>query len=64
MSWLIAGGELLVGAVVLVVWWIALQAMNRRNWPMTNFRLSVLAPLMLMWAVAGVILVLRGLTVL
>ncbi len=66
MSWLWAGGELLVGVIVLVLWWLVVKVAERRgrDKPLTHMRFAVLPSLLLLWLVGGVVLILRGLGVL
>jgi hypothetical protein len=64
MSWLMSGGELLAGIVTLIVWWLTVELLKRRNLSTTSFRVAFLPPMFLLWAVAGAVMVLRGLRVL
>lgn len=65
MAWLMSGGELLAGIIALVLWWLTLSFLGRKgNQQITSFQLSVVSPVLLLWLVGGVVLVLRGLTVL
>jgi hypothetical protein len=62
MQWLLAGGEVLTGLVVLVGWWFALKFFGRhRDKPLTNMRFVVLPSILLLWGVGGIVLVLQGL---
>jgi hypothetical protein len=61
MEWFWAGGELLVGIVALVLWWMALKLLSRgANAKLTNMRFVGFPIIFLLWGVGGVILVLRG----
>jgi hypothetical protein len=65
MQWLLAGGEILTGIGVLAAWWFALKFFGRhRDQPLSNFRFVLLPSIMLLWAVGGIVLLLRGLSVL
>ena len=62
MSYLIGGGQIVVGIAVLVLWWLALMFLSRRNVgrPMTSFGFAVTPSVLLLWATIGGILIIRG----
>ena len=62
MAWLFAGGEVLAGVIVLVLWWLAMKLAERRgkHTQLTSMRFAVLPGILLLWFVGGVILLMRG----
>jgi hypothetical protein len=64
MEWLMSGGELLAGVVLLVLWWLALKVLGGNETKrLTNTRFVILPCIFLLWLVGGLILVLQGLRV-
>lgn len=63
MNYLFGGGQIVIGIGVLVVWWLALTLVGRRNHgkPMTNIGFAVMPSILLLWLTAGCILIVRGL---
>ena len=64
MSYLFGGGQIIVGVGLLVVWWLVLTLIGRRNEgrPMTRMGFAVTPSLFLLWATAAFILIVRGLS--
>lgn len=61
MEWLLAGGELLTGIVILVLWWLALKALSGdEKTTLSSTRFVLLPIIFLLWVVGGLVLVLRG----
>jgi uncharacterized membrane protein len=61
MEWLLAGGELLVGIVALVLWWLALKMISGdENTKLSSTRFVVFPVVFLLWVVGAVVLVFRG----
>lgn len=63
MSFLIGGGQIVIGIVILVVWWLTLALMGRRNQgkQMTTLGFAVVPSIFLFWFTAGGVLIVRGL---
>lgn len=64
MSYLLGGGQIVVGIAVLVAWWLALTFLGARQVgkPMTAMGFAVVPSILLLWLTGGVILVIRGLS--
>ena len=63
MSYLLGGGQIVVGLAILAAWWIALTFLGSRwrDKPMTAMRFAVVPSFFLLFGVAGFILILHGL---
>jgi hypothetical protein len=58
---LIGGGEVLVGVLAIVLWWLVLRlASGRDDRPLTNTRFVILPSLFLLWIVGSFMLIMRG----
>lgn len=65
MEWLLSGGELLVGVVVLALGWLLLKFFSGdATTKLSNMRFALLPILFMLWFVGGGILVLLGLRLL
>lgn len=61
MSWLVGGGQLVVGVGVLVLWWIALRVVRGDGTkPLTAARFVTMPAVFLLWMVGGIVLILHG----
>ncbi|HEY7085841.1 MAG TPA: hypothetical protein VH519_13620 [Hyphomicrobiaceae bacterium] len=62
MSYMLGGGQVIVGLVVLVAWWLALRLLRRLNEakPLSSIGFAFWPSLLLIWLVGGCILMLRG----
>jgi hypothetical protein len=63
MSYLLSGGQVIVGMGLLFLWWMAIHFLSRRNHgkQMTNVAFVVWTPLFMLWSTAGFILIFHGL---
>jgi hypothetical protein len=62
MGSLLGSAQVLAGLGSLVLWWLTVHLVERRNAgkPFTNLGFSVVPAFFLMWFVAGCVLILRG----
>ena len=66
MSYLLGGGQIVLGLGLLVLWWLALTLLGRR-WnekELSATMFAVVPSIFLLWAVGSFILLFRGLGVL
>jgi hypothetical protein len=64
MSYLVGGGQIIVGVGLLVALWIALAVLGRRNEgkQMSRMGFAITPSIFLIWATAAVILIVRGIS--
>ena len=62
MSYLLGGGQIIVGLGLLVGWWLVLTLIGRRNQgrPMTSMGFAIIPSLFLLWLMAAGVLIVRG----
>jgi hypothetical protein len=62
MSYLLGGGEVILGLAVIALWFVMLFAMERRNGskPLSSLAFAFWPSMFLLWMIAGCIMVLRG----
>jgi hypothetical protein len=62
MDYLLSGGEVVVGLLVLVAWWFTLRLIGRlrSDKPLSALMFAVVPCVFLLWLVGGFILILRG----
>ena len=62
MDYLLSGGEVVAGLIMLVAWWFALRLLGRlrRDRELSALMFAVVPCVFLLWMVGGVILILRG----
>ena len=62
MDYLLSGGEVVAGLIMLVAWWFALRLLGRlrRDRELSALMFAVVQCVFLLWMVGGVILILRG----
>jgi|KBSMisStandDraft_5_1062788.scaffolds.fasta_scaffold524285_1 hypothetical protein len=63
MGYLLGSTQVLAGVGSIVLWWLTVHLVERRNAgkPLTNLGFSVVPAFFLTWFVAGCVLILRGL---
>ena len=64
MSYLLGGGQIVIGAGMFVALWLALTFMGARlkGKPMTSIGFAVTPSLFLIWAILAGVLIVRGVT--
>ena len=62
MTYLLSSGEIVVEIAILVVWWLTLSLMGRRNKgkPMTAMGFAFVPSIFLIWLTVGCVLIVRG----
>ena len=62
MDYLLSGGEVVVGLLVLVAWWFTLRLVGRlrSDRELSALMFAVVPCVFLLWLVGGFILILRG----
>ena len=62
VDYLLGGGQAVLGVGLLVLWWLAFTYLRHRwrDKVLSAFGFAVVPCIFLLWIVAGVILVLRG----
>lgn len=62
MNLLYGGGEVVVGAAILVAWWLTVLFIGRRNVgkPMGTWGFALWPSLFLVWFIAGCVMILNG----
>jgi hypothetical protein len=61
MQWIVGGGQMVVGIVLIVLWWLALRFMQTDGTKtMSAIGFTAIPTLFLLWFVGAAILILHG----